>query len=401
VVLKYARVSALLGIEIPRDTIKNILLSLGIKIENESSESIELIIPPNKVDVTRDVDVIEEIIRIYGFNQIKINTKLKAVFSGTGYSAYGLAKRKVSDHLTGNGFFEILTNSLLNSKYQEKLTGEVSPLAIPILNPISSELDILRNDFIYSGLEVVAHNLNHKSPSVNIFEFGKTYQYNKAEVKSFRDHYTEQSVLGIWVCGESHKENWYQEESPADFYRIKGVVETVLTLLNVPHPSPEKTDHTFYKTTYCITSHKKTSDPLVVFGEVNPALLKIIDIKQPVYYAEFNWDAILKQLPAGHTAFTQLPKYPSVRRDLALVLDKSVEYRLLKETSFKTEKHLLQEVNIFDVYEGKGIPEGKKSYALSFVFRDKNKTLTDGDIDKCMQKLIDQFKSEFKAEIRS
>lgn len=399
--LSYAKVKSLLGIEIPKEKIKSILISVGIEIINESNEELSLVIPAYKVDVTRDVDVIEEIVRIYGFNEIEIHEDLKAVFSGTGEKGNVIYKKKIAEQLVSNGYFEILTNSLLNSKYQVQLNGELSSNAIPVLNPISSELDILRNEFIYSGLEVVAHNLNHKASSIKIFEFGKTYRFGDTSSTEYREHYTEQQVLGIWICGANNTEEWYKKESTVDFYHAKGLVETILTMLNVPHRSPEKTSHPFFKTAYAVTGYKKPDNPLAIYGEVNAGLLKNTDIKHPVYYVELNWDLVFCQIPVGHTTFNPLPKYPSVRRDLAMVMDKMIEYKALKESSFKTEKQLLQEVNIFDVYEGKGIPEGKKSYALSFIFRDKNKTLTDQEIDKCMQKLIEQFKTEFNAEIRS
>lgn len=399
--LSYEKVKSLLGIEIPKEKIKSILVSVGVEISEETNETLSLIIPAYKVDVTRDVDVIEEIVRIYGFNEIEINEDLKAVFSGTGEKGKVIYKKKIAEQLVANGYFEILTNSLLNSKYQVQLNGELSTNAISILNPISSELDILRNEFIFSGLEVVAHNINHKASSIKIFEFGKTYRFGETTSSEYREHYTEQQVLGIWLCGLNNTEAWYQKVAPVDFYHGKGMVETILTMLNVPHRSPEKTSHPFFKSAYSVGGYKKNDTPLAIFGEVNAALLKTIDIKHPVYYVELNWDLILEQIPSGHTTFAALPKYPAVRRDLAMVLDKVIEYKTLKDSSFKTEKQLLQEVNIFDVYEGKGIPEGKKSYALSFIFRDKNKTLTDQEIDKCMQKLIEQFKTEFNAEIRS
>lgn len=400
--LTYQKIESILGIGIPKLQIKNILLAVGIEIEKETNESLTLKIPAYKVDVTRDIDVIEEIIRIYGFNEIEIHPELKAVFTGIGTGNRNSYKKKIAEQLIGNGFFEILTNSLINSKYQEKLQGEVARNVIPILNPISSELDILRNEFIYSGLEVVAQNINHKATSVKIFEFGKTYRYCESITDNeFRNHYTEQQVLGAWLCGRVNKEAWYEKEKNTDFYDIRGIVETVLSLLVIPHDTPEKIEHPFFKNGFEVTSVKKNTQPLVIFGEVNSTLLKIMEIKYPVYYAEFNWDAVIEQIPFGYTSFNQLPKYPSVRRDLALVLDKTVEYQSLKESSFKTEKQFLQEVNIFDIYEGKGIPPTKKSYALSFIFRDKNRTLTDVEIDKCMQKLIDQFKKEFDADIRS
>lgn len=398
--LKFSKVRSLLGIEIAPEKIKSILQGVGITIEEENAEALQLDIPAYKVDVTRDVDVIEEIVRIYGFNEIQINTQLKAVFNGDINKSTSAAKIKTTELLIANGFYEILTNSLLHSKYGEKLKGEIGDNAIKILNPISSELDILRNDFIYSGLEVVAHNLNHKAERIKIFEFGKTYQFTNVEGKTYRDHYTEQNILGIWLCGNANPESWYKKPEAVGSYDLKGAVESIIQLLEVPCKPAEPVENSFYKSGYAIIGFKNKST-LVTFGEVSTTLLKGMDIKHPVYYAEFDWDAILSALSSNHKSFTALPKYPSVRRDLALVLDKMVEYRSLKESSFKVEKNLLQEVNIFDVYEGKGIPEGKKSYALSFVFRDKNKTLTDADIDKSMQKLIDQFKNEFNAEVRS
>jgi phenylalanyl-tRNA synthetase beta chain len=372
--ISYKKIYSLLGVEIPKEKIKSILTGVGIIIQEENTEGLALEIPAYKVDVTRDVDVIEEIIRIYGFNEIEIHTELKAVFNGKGNKTNAQYQKRIADQLAGNGYYEILTNSLLNSKYQAKLNGAVDANAIPILNPISSELDILRNEFVYSGLEVVAHNLNHKVPSIKIFEFGRTYQYSTNEVKEFREHYTQQQVLGIWICGEMNKESWYQDAGSADFYAIKGTVETTMNLLNIPCKPMEKSTNPIFKSGYTISGFKNSKTPLVIFGELNTGLLKIMDIKHPVYYAEYNWDAILLQIPQHFKSFTALPKYPGIRRDLALILDKKVEYNSLKEISFKVEKNLLQEVNIFDIYEGKGIPEGKKSYALSFTFRDKNRT---------------------------
>jgi len=398
--LRFEKVRSLLGIEIPKEKIKSILKGVGIEIEKENTDSLQLNIPAYKVDVTRDVDVIEEIIRIYGFNEIKINTQLKAVFNGDANKTTTAAKSKVADLLVANGFYEILTNSLLHSKYGEKIKGEIEENVVKILNPISSELDILRNDFIYSGLEVVSHNLNHKAESIKIFEFGKTYRFTSVEGKTYRDHYVEQNILGVWFCGSSNPETWFKKTEPVGIYDLKGTLESIIQLLEVPCKPAESIENSFYKSGFSIGGFKNKST-FVTFGEVSTSLLKGMDIKQPVYYAEFNWDAILSALSLSHKTFSALPKYPSVRRDLALVLDKGVEYKLLKDSSFKVEKNFLQEVNIFDVYEGKGIPEGKKSYALSFIFRDKNKTLTDSDIDKSMQKLIDQFKNEFNAEIRS
>lgn len=397
--VSYQKIHSVLGIEIPHEKIKSILTSLGIEIEKEESGILDLVIPAYKVDVTRDVDVIEEIIRIYGFNEIEINQQLKAVFSGKHKPINHTLK--ITGQLVGNGFFEILTNSLLNSKYQQKLYGKVADDAVQIMNPISSELDILRNEFIYSGLEVVAHNLNHKAAQIKLFEFGHVYKQVQGEVETYRDHYQQHQRLGVWLCGLQQQENWHEKSEAANFYHIKGVVETVLTLLGIAHKSPEPYSNAAFKTAFAVMGFKKSERPLVIFGEVSQALLKIMEIKHPVFYAEFDWDVIVELISSNHSAFIPLAKYPSVRRDLALVLDKKVEYGLLKDASFKTEKQLLQEVNIFDVYEGKGIPEGKKSYALSFIFQDKNKTLTDADIDKCMQKLINQFKSEFNAEIRS
>jgi len=399
--VSYKKINSILGIEIEKEKVKSILTGVGIKIINDTNEMLELEIPAYKVDVTRDVDVIEEIIRIYGLNEIKINTTLKAVFTGKVKDTSTEYRKKIAHQLTANGYYEILTNSLLNSKYQIKLNGELKTNAVPVLNPISSELDILRNEFIYSGLEVVAHNLNHKVPSIKIFEIGNTYQFSADEVQEYRNHYTQQQVFGIWLCGATNNETWYQKTNLADSYSIKGVVETILSILNIPHKKAENSKSSTFKTCYTISGFKNAQLPLVTFGEVSSALLKIMDIKQPVYYAEFNWDVILKQLPKSFTSFTALPKYPAIRRDLALVIDKKTTYESLKEISFKTDKNLLQEVNIFDIYEGKGIPEGKISYALSFTFRDKNRTLTDTDIEKTMQKLMEQFKQEFNAEIRS
>lgn len=396
------KLNLLSGMQIQEEIVERILNALEISIDSKQGQVWVLSVPPFKVDVTRDVDVVEEVLRVYGYNEVPIKSTLEAKFQIKEKDPYAQAHQKITSLLTSNGYNEIITNSLLNSRYEEQVLGKEVDHTVNLMNPISSELDILRNQMIFSGLEVVSYNLNHKAPGIKIFEIGKTYRFDESSKEnSFRDKHKESTRLGVWIAEELSDENWFSKTPVADYYQIKGIAESIFEALSIPVQPSTQIQHQLLQTATGIYGFKDKENPLAVYGEVSKKVLKVMDIKQPVFYAEFNWDAVIELMPKTHKVYTPVSKYPSVRRDLALVLDKQIDYESLKKTAFKKLKSLLAEVNIFDVYEGKGIPDGKKSYALSFIFKDPERTLKDEEVDDCMEKLIEEFKSAYKAEIRS
>lgn len=396
------KLNRIAGQEIPEEKTLSVLSSLDIEVTGRNGRELTIHIPTYKVDVTRDVDVIEEIMRIYGYDEIVIHSSLKAAFGAIKPDTNRRYKDEIAALLTANGFYEILTNSLSNSVYLEKMKSWNMDEVVRVENPISSELDVMRNTMLFSGLDVVRHNINHKNTDVRIFETGKVYAKKAGTYKTFRDQYQEQQVLAFWMSGNTGDERWYREDEKTGFFDIKGVVTAVLDKLRVPYKNAEPADdQPEFSTAFVIYGYRNKNTPLVRFGMVSPAVAKITDIKQEVWYAEVDWDLVLQSVPDKAAVYAEIPRFPWVRRDLALLVDKNVAYQSLKDVAVKTEKNILKEVNLFDVYEGKNIPENKKSYAISFRFQDAGKTLTDKEIDKVMEKLVKNFSEQLGAEIRS
>jgi phenylalanyl-tRNA synthetase beta chain len=388
--LRLDRVTRLIGQEVGEERIREILEGLGIKIEQQVANEWLLAVPPYKVDVTREADVIEEILRIYGFNNVALRPHNSASFlSPFPNPDPEVVRQKVASLLSGQGFSEIITNSLTNSQYFEKADAPDEKL-VRILNYNSQDLNVMRPALLHSGLEVVRHNLNRRQRDLKLYEFGKTYQRTAA------GKYQEKTVLGLWLTGAATAETWQHPSQKATFHDAAGAVQQVLAALGHAQPAPQPTQHPYLAGGLALLAQNQ---PVGNVGAVSPQVLKRLDVSQPVWYAELDWDWLLKKYKASLVA-RELPKFPEVRRDLSLVVDKAVTFEQLRAIAQKTEKKLLQSLNVFDVYEGDRLEAGKKSYSVSFLLQDPSQTLTDQAIDQVMQRLIQQFEKQAGALIR-
>lgn len=383
--VSYKNIHRLIGKEIPHTEIKGIIKALDIKVVNETEEVLSLKVPPYRVDVTREVDVVEEILRIYGYNNIEIPTQIRASLNNSQRPERDLVQNQLSDLLTANGFNEILSNSLTKSAYSDNLDT-----AVKILNPLSSDLDVMRQTMLYSGLEAITYNQNRRAADLKFYEFGKVYS-----VKD--DKYNEVQRFSIFLTGANAAEQWNQKQKQVSFYNIKAIVDGVLERLNITGYVLE--DATCKKMAFGL-QYMLNGKQLVKFGAVASTALKKVDVDKEVFYADFNFDLVLTAVRKNKIVYQEVSKFPAVRRDLSMLIDKSVSFSQLKQIAQKTERKLLQEVSVFDVYEGDKLPAGKKSYALSFIIQDVEKTLTDKAIDAIMQKLIYNLGKEAGAEIR-
>jgi len=392
VFLPYAYLNTLVGNKIDKNIIKNILASLEIKIAAETENGLNLIVPSYRVDVTRPADIVEEILRVYGYNNIEFSTKINASVESSDKLASYKLENTIADVLRYNGFTEIMSNSLTTGKYVELSQSINSETTVEILNPLSQDLGVLRQSMLFSALESVVYNINRKKNDLKFFEFGKVYN------KYGEGKYQEDKHLSLTVTGNVLDENWFNANRQADYYYLKGVVEAVLKRFGLdnfkikPGKNKDLTDN------IALYVNKKK---VVELGKVIPKITKYFGISKPVYYADFAFDTLIDLIKNNaKVSFVEIPKYPSVRRDLALELDKSVDYKEIYDIAFDTERKLLVGVDLFDVYEGDKIAEGKKSYALSFILQDKFKTLNDKQIDKTMKKLQQQFETKLGAKLR-
>ncbi|RZJ72905.1 phenylalanine--tRNA ligase subunit beta [Flavobacterium sp.] len=389
VVLNFAKAAKLIGQDLPKETIKKILASLDIKVNSTSDANLGLQIPSYRVDVQREIDVIEEILRVYGYNNINFTKKLNATVANSARTEDHKLQNIIAGQLTSQGFNEMMANSLTTPEYiqlSEMLKEEAN---VAMLNPLSSDLAVMRQSLLFSALEAVSYNVNRRNGDLRLFEFGKSYQ-------KVLLGFDEKKHLTLTVSGNRSGETWTGAQKPSDFFLFKGFVTGILSRLGI-----EKTQ-TRPLVTDLISDGISlyVGEELVVeFGVVKKSVLKHFDIKQEVLFADFNWDAVLKFV-SNKIKFTDIPKYPEVRRDLALLVDQSVNFDAIYNLAKQTEKGLLKNVNLFDVYEGKNLPEGKKSYAVSFTLQDTTKTLTDDQIDKIMGKLLKNFEGQLGASLR-
>ncbi|WP_421807078.1 phenylalanine--tRNA ligase subunit beta [Flagellimonas sp.] len=385
VFLTFNKINSLIGQEIPRDTIKSILSSLEIRINNVTESGLGLTIPTYRVDVTREVDVIEEILRVYGYNNIDFKEKLNASIAKTSRFENYRIQDVVGNLLASKGFYEIMTNSLVANTMSSEEDG-----AVQMLNPLSSDLSVLRTSMLHSGLQTVSYNHNRQKTDLKLFEFGKTY--HKVD-----GSYQENQHLALFVSGDRTQSSWAVAPKKSEFFYLKGIVENVFERLGVRDLDTQPLGNADYSEGI---SYTKNDTVLVSLGLVSRAALKQFDIKQEVFYADLNWDALLKLVSTQNVVFKEIPKFPEVTRDFALLLDESVSFQKVYDIAWKTERKLLKKVNLFDVYTGNNLPEGKKSYAVSFTLMDEKKTLTDKQIDKIMGKLLAQYQKELGAELR-
>nr|WP_288931936.1 phenylalanine--tRNA ligase subunit beta [uncultured Allomuricauda sp.] len=385
VFLTFNKINSLIGQEIPRDTIKSILSSLEIKINNVTESGLGLTIPTYRVDVTREVDVIEEILRVFGYNNIDFKEKLNASIAKTSRFENYRIQDVVGSMLASKGFYEIMTNSLVSS---DITSGDES--AVEMLNPLSSDLSVLRTSMLHSGLQTVSYNHNRQKTDLKLFEFGKTYH-------TVDGQHQEKQHLAILISGNRTQNSWAVASKKSEFFYLKGIVENVFERLGLRDIDTNPLSDSDYAEGISYTKNNKA---LVSVGLVSKAALKRFDIKQEVFYADLNWDTILESVSTKNMVFQEIPKFPEVTRDFALLLDDSVSFQKVYDIAWKTEKKLLKKVNLFDVYTGENLPEGKKSYAVSFTLMDEKKTLTDKQIDKIMGKLLSQYQKELGAELR-
>nr|WP_294895967.1 phenylalanine--tRNA ligase subunit beta [uncultured Pedobacter sp.] len=383
--LSFEKVDQLIGKALGNDKITGIIKALGIEVLNENASGLSLKVPTYKVDVTRPVDVIEEVLRIYGYDNIEIPQKVNASLNVSPKPDKEVIQNTIADMLSSNGFYEILSNSLTKSSYSENLDE-----AVKILNPLSSDLDVMRQSMLYSGLEAVAYNQNRRTADVKFYEFGKTYHVAEG-------NYQENNHLSIFLSGKSEAEQWNQPATAISFFHLKATVDAILKRLGVVNLQSEDVESKDFE--YGI-QYRRGTKILVSFGAVTKKVLKLADVNKPVFYADINWDMLMMLVKNNKISYKEVSKFPAVRRDLSMLINQNVRFEDLRRIAIKTEKALLKEVNVFDVYQGDKLPEGKKSYALSFTLQDEQKTLEDKQIDAIMQKLIANFGKEAGAEIR-
>ena len=390
VFLNFDNATRLIGEEIPKEIIKEILTSLDIKINNVTEAGLGMTIPAYRNDVTREADVIEEILRVYGYNNIKFTEKLNASISANELIEDYQIQNKIGNQLTALGFHEMMGNSLTSPKHIDLSKALKQEHNVEMLNPLSNDLSVMRQSMLFNALEALSFNSNRKISDLKLFEFGKTYhQYNAGR--------QEPKHLSLLVSGLKNDENWTLASSKSTFFYLKGFVISILDRLGIANYSENGTKNEEFSEGL---SFSKNGKLLVDFGIINKSITAAFGIDAETFYADFKWDEVLEEIATDNFKLKAIPKFPKVKRDLALLIDKSVTFDSLKETAQKTEKQLLKNINLFDVYTGSKLPEGKKSYALSFTLQDEKRTLTDKQIDKIMKKLQQNFESEFGASLR-
>jgi phenylalanyl-tRNA synthetase beta chain len=395
VALKYRNINRLIGKEIEITRIHQILESLDIKILSHDEMGLTVSVPPYRVDVTREADVIEEILRIYGFDNIELSENLQSDFiSEFSLTDSDALRKRVSEYLAGIGFNEIQTLSIVKSEQNTPLSSLSKGDEVKLLNPLNEELSVMRQGLLFSGLQSLAYNINRRQTNLSFFEFGRSY-YQKSNGE--KTVYKEQQVLGLWITGNKSGETWHHKSEKVDFYDLAKAVQQVLSSLKFTlKVSAKPASDVLFSQGFVYEVNKKA---VATLGEVKQNHLKQESIKQSVFYAEIDWDYLLKAY-SPEVQFQPISKFPEVRRDLSLVIDRNVSFAAIENVALQTERKLLKEVNVFDTYEGENLEKGKKSYSVSFKLLDKNQTLTDKVIDKAMNRMIQAFEKELEALIR-
>ncbi len=401
--LDYSYVSQLIGKEIPHDTIKSICESLEMRVIAESDKSIELEIPAYRVDVQRPCDVVEDILRIYGYNNVEIPTQLKSslVIKGEEDQKQKFANL-VSEQLVGCGFNEILNNSLTKGAYYAEHNAYPAENCVRIMNPLSSDLNVMRQTLLFGGLESIAHNANRKNANLRFFEFGNVYHF--APEKQNADNpmlaYSEDHHAALWITGRSVEGSWAHPDEDSNFYQLAAYVGNIFRRIGLTEGMTvrKKSSNDIFADGIAIEN--RGGKLLAEMGVLSKKVQKAFDISNTVFYAELDWTALMKAVRKQKVEFTEISKYPAVSRDLALLLDKSIEFAQIEQIARQSEKRLLRQVELFDVYEGKNLPEGKKSYAVNFILQDPDKTLNDKAIEAVMNKIIQNLKKQLGAELR-
>jgi phenylalanyl-tRNA synthetase beta chain len=397
--LDYLRI--IIGKEVPVETIKKILEGLEIKVISESANSIKVVVPPYRVDVKREADIAEEILRVYGYNNVEVSERATISINHTPRPDRNKVIELLSDTLSANGYSEIMCNSLTPSAYYERLESYPSAQLVRIINALSSDLNAMRQSLIFGGLETISYNINRRSHNLKLFEFGNCYSLIKTDntASDVLAKYKEEYCLGIWLSGEDVMDNWLRKPQKISFYHLKGVVSLILDRMGISELMIETDEAPSDMFDYGL-SLSVGGKNVGFMGLISDKLAKIVDLKAEAFFAELRWDMLFEFARKQKVQFTELPRYPEVSRDLALLLDKQVSFKQVREIALKTESKLIKGITLFDFYQGPKLGDNKKSYAVNFVLRDDTKTLTDKIIDKTMSSLMAAFVSELGAQIR-
>lgn len=415
--LNYEYAHNLIGKTIPVETIKSICTSLEMQIIDETAEGLSLMVPAYRVDVQRPCDVVEDILRIYGYNNVEIPTAINSSLSikSDADRSYKL-QNLVSEQLVGAGFREILNNSLQRGSLYEGVEALPAEQCVRLLNPLSQELNVLRQTLLFGGLDSISRNISHRMPNQLMFEFGNTYHFHAERkdeniteqsssrdpevIKHVLDAYSEELRLGLWVTGKRVQGSWAHADEDTTFYELKAHVMNILQRIGLPFGAIVFADGKSDLFQSCLEIQNRGGKVLVEMGPVSRNMLKRCDVNQPVYFAQFNWTLLMKAIKSQKVTYKEISKYPAVSRDLALLLDSNIEFAQVEKIAYQTEKKVLKEVRLFDVYEGKNLPAGKKSYAVNFILQDAERTMSDKAIDAIMQKLIKNLTTQLGAELR-
>lgn len=401
--LSYEYVNSLVGKVIPAETIKSIVTSLEMKIVAETAEGLSLSVPAYRVDVQRPCDVVEDILRIYGYNNVEIPTSLKSSLNVEGEEDKSVKLQNlVSEQLIGCGFNEILNNSLTAVSYYDGLETYKPENLVRVMNPLSNDLNVMRASLLFGGLECIQHNANRKNADLRFFEFGNCYHFNaeKKNPEKVLAAYSEELHLGLWLTGKYISNSWAHPDMNSSVYELKAYVLNIFSRLGVNLGAMVFGNLSDDIYSVAISIHTRGGKLVATFGVLSKKLQKAFDIDNEVYYADINWKELMKAIKGKKVTYTEISKFPAVKRDLALLIDKKVQFAEIEKIAYETDKKLLKSVELFDVYEGKNLEAGKKSYAVSFVLQDENATLNDKQIDKLMQKLIANLQNKLDAKLR-
>ncbi|MBQ8866585.1 MAG: phenylalanine--tRNA ligase subunit beta [Bacteroidaceae bacterium] len=401
--LDYAYVNMLAGKDIPADTVKSIVTSLEMKIVSETSEGITLQVPAYRVDVQRPCDVVEDILRIYGYNNVEIPTTLKSSLTTKGEADKShKLQNLVAEQLVGCGFNEILNNSLTASAYYDELETYPATNLVRLMNPLSNDLNVMRQTLLFGGLESIMHNANRKSADLKFFEYGTCYSYHaeKKDDEKVLAPYQEKSLLGLWVTGKRVNNSWAHADEAASVFELKAYVLNIFARLGLNLSTVVFGTLANDIFANAITIHTRGGKLLATIGIITKKIQRKFDIDNEVYYAELNWKELMRAIKNQKVSYKELSKYPAVKRDLALLIDKAVQFADIEKIAYESERKLLKEVALFDVYEGKNLEAGKKSYAVSFLLQDENATMSDKQIDKIMGKIIANLENKLQAKLR-
>ena len=403
--ITYRKIDETIGQTIPPETVKSILRSLEIEIAHETPEGLSLRVPVYRIDVRRDVDVIEDILRIYGYNNVAFDDRVQSTLSyRTPTDRSQRLESLISEQLCGAGFHEIMNNSLTRRANYEGLTTMPADACVTLMNPLSADLNVMRQTLLFGGLQTIAHNINHKQRNLRFFEFGNCYtrraEGQSAEADAPLKGFEEEHRLGLWLSGTRTENSWLHADEQTSVYELKAYVENILRRLGVDEKKTVRRTFTDEIYSSGMTIETAAGRTLATFGIVDRRIARQADIDTEVSFAELSWTALMKETRRATTVFSEIPKFPEVRRDLALLVDTAVTFAEIEQTAAETDRKLLRRVVLFDVYEGKNLPAGKKSYAVSFYLQDAERTLTDRRIDDLMAKLRRNLESKLGAQLR-